>query len=117
MKAYRLVISHNNYDDGQVMDTCVDYTTMEEAQKALDWWKSLPESPYEYCQHYAKIVEVEVHEKFVPWISPEIIDRERAEINEYWAKEQAKLKQEAEEEEAYLEYLDSLGPEDLGDCQ
>lgn len=107
MKAYRLVISHNNYDDGQVMDKCVDYTTMEEAQRALDWWKSIPEHPYEYYSHFARIVEVEVHEKFVPWIPQEIIDE--------LAMEQAKLQQEEEEEEAYLEYLDSLGLEDLDD--
>lgn len=74
MKAYRLIISHYNYDDGQVMDKCVDYTTIEEAQKALDWWESIPEFRYKNYSQYAGIVEVEVHEKFVPWIPQEIID-------------------------------------------
>lgn len=75
---------HTLYDDGLTITSGNCYTTKEEAEKAKEFAESIPADPYDLDDVKVKIAEVQVDEKFYPWIPADVLERRRAEIEEFY---------------------------------
>ena len=60
------------------------YTTREEAEKAKEFAESIPDDPFDLDDVKVKIAEIQVDEKFYPWIPADVLERRRAEIEELY---------------------------------
>lgn len=76
MTIYQLFAGYNSPDEGLVEWPVKAYTTREEAEKALEFQNSLPEGPYDVWKSSARIKEIEVLDKFEPWITKEELEEE-----------------------------------------
>lgn len=82
MKVYQLMMGHRTYD-GYFTTPGRIYTSKEEAEKALAFSKSIPENPYRDYDIEEFIEEIDVEDKFVPWISEEKIKEMQREVDEF----------------------------------
>jgi hypothetical protein len=111
MTFFQLQIGHKDYDYGYVVDAVHNYATKEEADKALAWWKTLPEDPYAMCRKEASVVEVEIHETFEPWFTDEQVQRMRAELDEVLHYYDMEDQIHAQNEAIYERMLDETEPD------
>ena len=86
MIAYQLIYAHKNSRDyfetpGRI------YSSREEAEKAKAFAESVPDDPYyEYTVHVS-VNEIEILDKFEPWISEEKLARMRQEFYELYGED------------------------------
>lgn len=111
MTFFQLQIGHKDYDFGYIVDSVHNYTTKEEADKALAWWKKVPQHPYEMCEQDAKVVEVEIHDTFKPWLSEEQLDRMQAELDEIMHYYDTVDAEHEQNERIYEQMLDETEPD------
>lgn len=86
MIAYQLTYAHKNSRDYFVTPGRI-YSSREEAKKAKAFAESVPDDP---CSEYTiqvSIDEVEILDKFEPWISEEKLARMRQEFYELYGEE------------------------------
>ena len=83
MKVYQLTFGVHTADGYYPCGSRV-YASREEAEKALQFSKSIPEDPCSCEDSDAFITELDVIEKFEPWISEEKLKEMQEEVNDYW---------------------------------
>lgn len=82
MKAYQIVYQYNDYHLGCFTTPGRIYLNKEDAEKAKEWIKTVPQDPYGPDRTIG-IEEVEIEEKFTPWISDEAIAAMQKEQDDY----------------------------------
>lgn len=80
MKVYQLKCLNEGLDE-TVAHVYKVYSSLEEAEKALAYVKSLPEDPVTETKYY--IDSVEVLESFVPWFTDEQVAQMQKELADY----------------------------------
>lgn len=105
MKAYQIIFERYDHDAGSFDTPGRIYSSKEEAEKAKKWLKSIPDDPMDFYPAEVDIKEVEIEEKFTPWISEEKIAAMQAEVDEYYRRLNAEERQAQmfEEYEAQME--------------
>ena len=82
MKVYQLIFGHYSYDEGYVTSPGKVYINREDAEAAIAWLATIPSDPYAPYETKVTINEIEIENKFVPWISVEEIEDMGREIEE-----------------------------------
>lgn len=82
MKAYQLVFIEDDRYEQHVSRTNTLYTSLEEAEKAKAWAETIPADPITPVTSI-QIQEVDIVEKFVPWISEERLESMRQELLDF----------------------------------
>ena len=112
MKIYRLIYgtTAEGYFGGRA------YSSRKEAEKAFEFSKSIPDS-WDNVEgiREAYIEEIEVLDKFDPWLTPEQLSelKRKADLSyEEWMEEERRKRECYEgDDDGYYEYLESLAKE------
>ena len=83
MKVYQLVLVHTSWDEGAYTTPGRIYVHKEDAEAAKAWLDSIPDDPYDPYPTEVEIEEVAIEDTFVPWISEELIEAKRKEVEEF----------------------------------
>ena len=86
MIAYQLIYAHKNSRDyfetpGRI------YSSREEAEKAKAFAESVPDDPCSEYTVHVSVNEIEILDKFEPWISEEKLARMRQEFYELYGED------------------------------